>query len=65
MSIPRDRLNLTSKADVGIGIQMGISSQLQKSHSKKESTEKTNEKIWSPWHGVCQVNIIFSIILDH
>ncbi|VDM92362.1 unnamed protein product [Litomosoides sigmodontis] len=64
LSVPRERLNLTSKADVKTGIQVGIASQLQKSYSDKESMEKANKNIWSAWRGVCQVNIIFSVNLD-
>uniref|UniRef100_A0AAF5PUW2 Apple domain-containing protein n=4 Tax=Wuchereria bancrofti TaxID=6293 RepID=A0AAF5PUW2_WUCBA len=49
-----ERLNIANKTDLRTGILHGISSQLQQSHSEKEFKEKTNEKVWSPWRGVCQ-----------
>ncbi|CAG9536973.1 unnamed protein product [Cercopithifilaria johnstoni] len=52
--VPSERLNLANKTNVRTGIRMSISSQLQQSHLEKEPTEKTNEKVWSPWRGICQ-----------
>lgn len=57
-----ERSNLANKTNLRTGILHGTSSQLQQSHSENESMKKTNEKIWSPWRGICQVNT--SMILN-
>ncbi|VIO85824.1 PAN domain containing protein [Brugia malayi] len=54
-SVLPERLNIANKTDLRTAILHGISSQLQQqSHSEKEFKEKTDEKVWSPWRGVCQ-----------
>lgn len=63
MSVPPEKSNLPNKTDLVTGILDDISSQSQQPHSENESTEKTNEKIWSPWRGICQVNIFIIFLL--
>ncbi|OZC10772.1 PAN domain protein [Onchocerca flexuosa] len=53
MSVPPEKSN-SNKIGLGTGISDDVSSQTQQPHSENESTEKTNEKIWSPWRGICQ-----------
>ncbi|KAM3727133.1 Uncharacterized protein ACO02O_03817 [Dirofilaria immitis] len=50
-----EKPNRENETDLGTDIPSHDTfSQSWQSHSENESTEKTDDKIWSPWRGICQ-----------